>query len=134
MTAIERLALVEARLGPLAPMLRYGAVAAANTLVGYGLFAGFVALGIDRFAAQLMAHLIGMAWNYVSYGQAVFRGRRGSKLRYLGAYALSYLVNLALLALFTRLGLSAYLAGLATLIAASLLNLLVLQRFVFRPA
>ena len=114
--------------------MRFYGVAAINTLWGYGVYAGLVALGINLFVAQIVSQLLGMTFNYFSYSLGVFQRPPQSKIAYLAAYGVNYLASVAFLALFHRLGLSPYLSGLGALVCASLLNLLVLSRFVFRRA
>jgi len=136
LNAIDRLEAWLAGLHPgalhLTRLARYYGVAAINTAWGYGVYAALVALGINLFAAQLLAHLIGVAFNYFSYSLGVFRRAPQSKAAYVLAYGVNYLVSLGFLALFHRAGLSPYLSGLCTLVCASLTNFLVLSRFVFR--
>ncbi|WP_375391042.1 GtrA family protein [uncultured Sphingomonas sp.] len=130
---------IEARIIGLDPRLerplrlvRFYGIAAINTLFGYGVYAGFIALGVNLFVAQILSQVIGVCFNYFSYSRGVFRRPPGSKAAYIGAYVVNYLAGLTFLAGFHAMGLSDYLAGLATLLCASLLNFLVLSRFVFR--
>lgn len=112
--------------------MRFYGVAAINTAWGYGVYAGLVALGVNLFVAQIVAQVLGVAFNYFSYSVGVFGRRPRSGTAYLMAYGVNYFASLSFLALFHWAGLSPYLAGLAVLVCASLLNLLVLSRFVFR--
>ncbi|WP_374944716.1 GtrA family protein [Sphingomonas sp.] len=128
-----RLVAIHPRLGQFAGLVRYYGIAAINTLWGYGVYAGLVALGLNLFAAQIIAHCLGVAFNYFSYSLGVFQRPPQSKLAYLMAYGVNYLVSVSFLALFHALGLTPYLAGLCALVCSSLLNFLVLSRIVFRP-
>ena len=110
---------------------RYLGVGAVNTLFGYTLYAMLVALGTEMFLAQIVATVIAVAFNYFTYNRHVFGGASPSKLRFLLAYALNYLVGfvaLALAAVFVR---SPYLAGLLATFVAALINFVVLRRYVF---
>ena len=127
------IARAEARLRPLGRMVRFYGVGAINTAFGYGIYAGFVALGVNLFVAQILSQLIGMTFNYFTYSRAVFSDRRASRTAYVGAYALNYLVGLTFLALFNAAGLSPYLSGICALVGASLVNFVVLKRLVFKP-
>lgn len=119
------------RLRRLGELLRFYQAAAVNTAFGYGLFALLVWLGVNLFAAQAIAHVLGVAFNYVTYSRHVFRDARGSKARFVAAYAVNYLVNLALLAGFAGVVRSPYVAGLLATVAASLMNYLALRHLVF---
>lgn len=111
---------------------RYGQAAAVNTAFGYGLFALLVWAGAERFAAQAIATVCGVAFNYLVYSRHVFRDRQASKASFVLAYAGHYLMNVALLALFGAVIASVYLAGLLATLTASLLNYLLLRSVVFR--
>ena len=111
---------------------RYGQAAAVNTAFGYGLFALLVWLGVERFAAQAVATVCGVLFNYLVYSRHVFRDRRASKASFVLAYVGHYLMNVALLALFGAVIASVYVAGLLATLTASLLNYLLLRSIVFR--
>ncbi len=83
--------------------------------------------------AQILSHVTGMAFNYFTYSRHVFRDSTASKRSFLLAYLSNYLINLGLLAIFSHVVRSAYVAGLAATLAASLINYLALRAFVFRP-
>jgi putative flippase GtrA len=110
---------------------RYYQAGVINTLVGYGLFALFVRLGLNLYVAQIVSHLLGMAFNYFTYSRHVFRDAQATKLRFVLAYAFNYLVSLASLWLASRIVHSPYLAGILSIIFASLLNYFVLRHLVF---
>lgn len=112
---------------------RYYQAGVVNTLFGYGAFAGLVALGLNIYAAQIVSHLAGMAFNYVTYSRYTFRGHGASPGRYVASYAINYVLGLAALAGFTRLGFSPYAAGLFSIVVVSLINYFVLAKAVFTP-
>ena len=96
------------------------------------MYAGFVALGVNLFVAQISAQVIGMTFNYFMYSRHVFHDASASKTAYIAAYGVNYLVGFFFLAMFHFAGLSPYLSGFAALVCASLLNFFVLRRLVFR--
>ena len=116
----------------LVELWRYSQAAAVNTAFGYGLFALLVWAGVDRFVAQAVATVLGVAFNYLVYSRHVFRDRQGSKASFVLAYGGHYLLNVALLALFGAVIRSVYLAGLLATLCASLINYLLLRSVVFR--
>jgi putative flippase GtrA len=115
----------------LVELLRYYQAALINTAFGFGLYALLVWLGLNMFAAQIIAHVCGVQFNYFSYRHIAFRERHGRIGRFVAAYVVHYLVNLALLALLAMLVASPYQAGLLATLAASLINYFVLRHLVF---
>ncbi len=112
-------------------MFRYYVVGVVNTVFGYGLFALLVWLSLNLFVAQILAHLSGMAFNYVMFRVHVFRGPKPELRRYIAAYSLNYLLGLASLTVAHSFIASPYIAGLVTLLVISILNYFILKRFVF---
>lgn len=123
-----RIRLVPERWGQI---IRYYQAGIVNTVFGFAAYALFVSLGLDLFVAQILAHILGVGFNYLSYGRYVFRDARPAKLRFLLSYAANYLVSLATLALMSRFIASPYLAGLITVFLVALLNFFVLKKLVF---
>ncbi|RST30362.1 GtrA family protein [Sphingomonas ginkgonis] len=113
---------------------RYYQAGAVNTLFGYSLYALLVAAGLNLFAAQIVSHVTGAAFNYWTFSRHTFRDRQGSKTRFVLAYAGQYLLSLACFALLAPLIRSPYLIGLVTIGIVSLLNYFVLKQLVFRRA
>jgi len=110
---------------------RYYQAGVVNTLFGFGLFALFVRLGANIYLAQIVSHVLGVIFNYVTYSRYAFAGQTGARLRFVLSYAGNYLASLGLLALLTRVIASPYAAGLATTVVISLLNFFVLKKLVF---
>lgn len=114
---------------------RYYQAGIVNSAFGYGVYAGFVALGLNMYVAQITAHVIGVAFNYLTYSRYAFRNSEASKLRFVLSYAGNYLLGLASLATISLVVSSPYVAGLCSLIVVSLVNYFVLKHLVFtRPA
>lgn len=113
-------------------LIRFYQAAAINTLFGYGVFALLIWMGTNLYIAQIVAQVLGVSFNYLTYSRHVFRDRTASKGSFVLAYAGNYLVNLALLAAFSRVIASPYVAGLTATIGASVINYLALRSLVFR--
>ena len=111
--------------------LRYYQAGIVNAAFGFGCYAFLVWGGVNIFAAQLFAHLLGMAFNYANYSRHVFRDAAPSKVRFVLSYAVNYVVGLACLALIARFIASPYLVGLLALIATSFINYFALKHLVF---
>ena len=120
-----------ASLGSLTRLWRYYQAGIVNTLFGYGVYAVLIKAGLWMYAAQLVAHLLGAAFNYFSYSRHVFHDSHASKLRFGMSYGLNYLLGLASLAAAAQLIRSPYVAGLVAISFVSLINYLILKHFVF---
>jgi putative flippase GtrA len=84
--------------------------------------------------AQILATIIGIAFNYVTYSRHVFRDAQPAKLRFAISYAFNYAVSLAALAVASKLVHSPYLAGLIAIVATAIVNYFALKHLVFtRP-
>lgn len=111
---------------------RYYQAGIINT--GFGLIAYtiLVWLGLNMYLAQLIAHLMGMAFNYLTYSRHVFREAGPAKLRFVVSYAGNYLVGLAMLAGVSRFIASPYIAGIVSAALVSVVNYFALKHLVFR--
>ncbi|HUD91925.1 GtrA family protein [Sphingobium sp.] len=111
---------------------RYYQMGVLNTAFGLGAYALLVWLGLNMFVAQLVAHLMGMAFNYVSYSRHVFRGAAPAKLRFILSYGVNYLLGLGALAAISRVIESPYMAGFLAAFLVSIVNYFALKYLVFR--
>lgn len=116
----------------LAQIWHYYQAGILNAVFGFGLFALFVRLGLNLYLAQIVAHAIGVAFNYVTYSRHAFRDAEPAKLRFAASYAVNYLVSLGVLAVADRLVQSDYVAGFIALVLTSFINYFVLKHWVFR--
>ena len=110
---------------------RYYQAGIVNTAFGYGLYALFVALGLSMYLAQIVAHLLGMTFNYFTYSRHAFRDLNVSKGRFILSYAVNYLLGLAALWIASQFIASPYLAGFVAVVIVSLINYLILKNWVF---
>ena len=116
--------------------LRFLAVGALNTAVGYGLFAFFVFVGLHYLMAQLVASILAIAHSYIWNKYFTFQSPGHSlpeMLRFLGVYAVSYALNVALLfACVEWAHLNPYLAGVVGLFVTTAISYLGHRKFSFR--
>lgn len=110
---------------------RYYQAGVVNTVFGLSAYSLLVWLGLGMYAAQFVAHGLGVAFNYLTYSRHVFRDRQTSPLRFAVSYAGNYLIGLASLALVARVIASPYLAGIVSAGIVSIINYFILKRFVF---
>ena len=110
---------------------RYYQAGIVNTAFGYGLYAVFIALGLNMYLAQIVAHLLEMTFNYFTYSRHAFHDSDVSKGRFILSYAVHYLLGLAALWGASQFIVSPYLAGLVAVVVVSLINYLILKNWVF---
>ena len=114
-----------------AELWRYYQAGVVNTLVGFGLYALLVRAGLNMYAAQVIAHVLGVAFNYLTYSRHVFRDAGPAKTRFVLSYGVNYLASVATLALVSQIVRSPYLAGGIATVIVSLLNYFALKHLVF---
>jgi putative flippase GtrA len=112
-------------------VVRFYQAGIVNMLLGLGLYFTFVRLGMNIFAAQILTHIIGMAFNYFTYSRHVFRESGPAKLRFVIAYVASYFVGLAALAVTAQMVRSPYLAGFLATAFVSIISYFALKYLVF---
>lgn len=113
--------------------LTFLAVGGLNTLVGYGLFAGFILLGAGSFPALAGATILGVLFNFKSIGRLVFQSGEARLLpRFVAVYAAQFVLNLGGLSALERAGLAPLLAQLVLLPVLAVGSFLAMRRFVFR--
>lgn len=112
-------------------LIRYYQAGVINTAFGYGLYALFVWLGLNVYLAQVIAHVLGVIFNYVTYSRHTFRGETASKTRFVASYGVNYLFSVAFLWLFEQFIPSPYISGLLSVVVVSVINFFILKTLVF---
>ena len=113
-------------------LLRFLLVGGLNAAFGYGVFALLVWLGLPYPAAIGLATVLGIAFNFQTTGRLVFGGAPLSRLaRFIGVYAVVYLLNVAAVAGLLRLGLNVYAANAVVLVPLALITFMLQRTFVF---
>ena len=115
--------------------MRFLVVGGLNTLFSYCVFALFLWLGVPYPLAVLLASILGIFFNFRTYGAMVF-GSHDNRLllRFFGVYAICYLLNLAPLAWARHHGFSLYIAGAVVAIPMAFVAYTLNRLFVFRNA
>ena len=121
------------RLGSIERLWRYYQAGIVNTAFGYGLYALLVAFGLNMYVAQIVAHLLGMAFNYFTYSRHAFDDSEVSKSRFILSYAVNYLLGLGALWAVSQAVASPYVAGFIAVAIVSLINYFILKHWVFTP-
>ena len=117
--------------GSIERLWRYYQAGIVNTAFGYGLYAALVAIGLNMYLAQIIAHVLGVAFNYFTYSRHAFSDSEVSKSRFVLSYALNYLLGLGSLWSASHVIASPYLAGFVSVVFVSAVNYLVLRHWVF---
>ncbi len=113
--------------------LRFLAVGVVNTLVGYLLFAAFIALGAPPLSAAMASTALGALFNFGSIGHLVFRNADVALLpRFLGVYAGQYAVNGGLLTGLGAMGIAPLLAQLLSIPWLAVGTYFAMRHFVYR--
>lgn len=103
-----------------------------NTAFGYAIFAAGLRAGATPALALLVATVSGVFFNFFTTGRLVFGSSAVRRLpRFVLSYCVIYLINLALLTLLTRAGVSALAAQALSLPIVVVCSFLILRRFVF---
>ncbi len=114
-------------------LVRFLGTGILNTAFGFALYAALVWIGLIPHVAQLIGRIVGLVFNYMTYGRFVFADKRLSKTRYLLGYLANYAAAALILVGYLFLFSDAYIAGLATILTSAVLNYFVLSRFVALP-
>ena len=119
-------------IGSIERLWRYYQAGIVNTAFGYGMYALFVAVGVNMYVAQIVAHVLGAAFNYFTYSRHAFHDSQASKPRFILSYAVNYLFGLAALFAAAQFVASPYIAGFIAVVVVSLINYFILRHWVFR--
>ena len=98
---------------------------------GFSLYAILVSTGLNIYAAQIISHVLGVAFNYFTYSRHVFRDAGPSKFRFVISYGINYLLSAGMLATTVIWIKSPYVAGLIVVVTVSLINYFALKHIVF---
>ncbi len=115
--------------------VRFLLVGGLNTAFGYGAYALFLFLGLHYAAAAAISTIVGILFNFRTYGVLVFGNRDPSLLwKFLCVYGITYVVSVLCLRVASQLRLDLFLVGAALILPMATLSFLLNRRFVFRGA
>lgn len=118
----------------LVELWRYGQAGLVNAGFGFTAYSFFVWLGLNIFVAQIVATILGIGFNYLTYSRHVFRDAGPAKLRFVLSYLVNYGISVAMLAIASHLVHSPYAAGFLAIAATAVVNYFALKHLVFKPA
>ena len=110
----------------------YYKIGVINTIFGLSLYSGLIYIGVNLYVAQIIGQIAGVIFNYFTFSRHVFSSYQRSIWRYMGAYALNYVLGLGVLYSLHRVIASPYVVGILTAGVLSVVNFFVLKRLVFR--
>ena len=116
------------------PFFRFLLTGALNTAFGYAAYAVFLAAGLAYQFALLAATVLGMTFNFFSFGALAFRARGGPTdfARFVLVYGAIFALNAGMLHFATaHLRWNPYLAQAACLPAVALIGYVALGRLVY---
>lgn len=121
--------------GLLAQFARFGLVGVANTVIGSGLVLLLTWAGWNPFVANVTGYVVGTLFSYFANARWTFNARpTGPALvRFMGVVAVSYVVNLGVLAAALHAGWGDMLAQLPAMASFTLCNFLGQRYFTFAP-
>ena len=115
-----------------AEFIRFVLVAILNTAFGYGLFAFFIWIGLHYTLATLLSTVIGVLFNFKTYGILVFKNKSNRLIiRFVAVYIVLYLCNIGGIAVLKWFGFSSYIAGLIMIVPVGVLGYFLNKKFVY---
>ena len=112
--------------------LTFLVVGGLNALVGYGIFAALILLGLPTPAAVVLGTILGVLFNFLSTGRLVFRNSAPGLLpRFLAVYAVQMGLNVAALELLERAGVHPLVGGALLLPPLAVFTYVAMRRFVY---
>ena len=114
---------------------KYLIVGGVNTAFGYSVFAIFIFFGFHYSLAVLIATILGVLFNFQSYGRLVFKNHSWYFLgRFIAVYILIYFVNLILLLIFDLFVSNLYISGLMVIPFIAYLGYFLNKRYVWKTS
>jgi putative flippase GtrA len=113
--------------------VRFLFVGVLNTVFGYSVFAGLVLIGVHYAIAALVSTVLGVLFNFKTMGRFVFSSRDNKMLiRFIGVYAISYVVGVLLLRASVSLSINVLLASAVLLLPMAIFSYTLNRLLVFR--
>jgi len=111
---------------------KYLIVGGVNTVFGYSIFAIFIFFGFHYSLAVLIATILGVLFNFQSYGRLVFQDYSWNLLsRFVFVYTIIYFANITLLLIFDLLVSNLYISGAMTTPVIAYLGYILNKRYVW---
>ena len=116
-------------------LFKYILVGGLNTVFGYCAFAVCLFFGFHYSLAVLVATILGVLFNFQSYGRLVFQNYSMTLLgRFIFVYTIIYFANILLLLLFERLVFNLYYSGALAIPFIAYLGFILNKRYVWKKS
>ena len=111
---------------------KYLLIGGVNTVFGYCVFAFLLFFGIHYSLAVLVATILGILFNFQTYGRFVFKNHSWNLLgRFVFVYTSMYLANITLLLVFDLFVANLYISGAMTTPVIAYLGYILNKRYVW---
>ena len=112
--------------------VRFILVGILNAVFGYGVFTLFLFLGLHYSIAAALGTILGVFFNFKTTGVLVFKNNDNRMIfRFIGVYALIYLISVLFLRIAEFYGISLYLMGFLLIGLSAILSYILNKKFVF---
>ncbi len=116
--------------------IRFVIVGLLNTLVGYGIYALLVFIGLNYLISNTVATIIGVIHSYIWNRLYTFKSNNNVKKeipKFISVYLISYIIGMITLYVFKDIfNISPYIAGLLNLVITTLISFFGHKYFSFR--
>ncbi len=113
--------------------IRFLIVGGINTAFGYGIFALLIFLKFHYALAALLSTILGVLFNFKTTGRLVFESKENRLIfKFVGVYAITYVINTAFLGVFNFYRVDMYLAGAVMILPMAMLAFVLNKSLVFR--
>ena len=113
-------------------LYKYLLIGGVNTSFGYCVFAFLLFFGIHYSLAVLVATILGILFNFQTYGRFVFKNHSWNLLgRFVFVYTSMYLANITLLLVFDLFVANLYISGAMTTPVIAYLGYILNKRYVW---
>lgn len=112
--------------------IRFLAIGVVNTGFSYAVYAGLVYAGINYALSNLASLILGILFSFRTQSKFVFSlGGPAVFLRYLVVWAIIYCINVAIIGLLLKLGMSSYSAGALAILPVAVMSYFLQKLLVF---
>jgi len=116
-------------------LFKYLLVGGLNTTFGYCVFVTFLFFGLHFSLAVLISTILGVLFNFQSYGRLVFQNHSVNLLgRFIFVYTIIYFTNILLILLFERLVFNLYYSGALAIPFIAYLGFNLNKRYVWKKS
>jgi len=114
-------------------IVRFVITGIINTIVGYGLYALFIYVGLQYIIAITLSTILGILFNFKTIGKFVFESDDNKLLmKFILSYFVTFIVNVWTVSKLILLGYDYYSAGFVAIVLSSILSFILTKYLVFK--